>query len=92
MNNTNNLETVSNVCSSYLSNHTFIPHSGGNSMNFGLNSFGCESIIKYMEDIWIFAYFIQNSNNAVYFNKNGQKVVLDSYEMHKLDITRMMEE
>ncbi len=89
--NNNNMDSIFTDCSSYLLNHTFVPHSDGNSFNFGLNSFGCDSIIKYMEDNWKFLYFIQNSNDAVYCNKNGNKLVLNSYEMHKLNITRMME-
>jgi hypothetical protein len=40
--------------SQYLLTNNFVPHKGGNMMNYGLNSFGCDSVIEYNDDIWKF--------------------------------------
>ena len=65
----------------YLNNKTFIPHSGGNYGRYGLNFFGCDSIIQYNNDIWKFIWFVQNSNDAVYINKHGTEFILKDYKM-----------
>ncbi len=72
----------------YLSTHNFVPHTNGNSQNYGLNEFGCNSIIKYNNDIWKFVYFLINTNIAVYINKNGEEFHYNNTDM---DIIRMME-
>ncbi len=76
----------------FLSTNTFIPHELGNIHKYGLNFFGCDSIIHYNNDIWKFLYFMQNSNNAVYINKNGKKFIYnDDHEYNEPNvITRMM--
>jgi hypothetical protein len=61
----------------YLNNNTFIPHKGGNYANYGLNLFGCNSIIQYNNNYWKFIWFLSNSNNAVYINKNGEELVIN---------------
>jgi hypothetical protein len=81
-------EFKSNICE-YLSCSSFVPHKYGNSMKYGLNSFGSESIIKYNDDIWKFVWFLNNTNIAVYVNKNGNEFHYDTYET--FDMTRMME-
>jgi hypothetical protein len=63
----------------YLNNHTFIPHTEGNYARYGLNLFGCDSIIQYNNHYWKFMYFIPNSNIAVYTNKNGEEFFLNDY-------------
>jgi hypothetical protein len=71
------MSTISYNDPNFLSKNTFIPHKDGNAMNYGLNSFGCESIISYNNDIWKFLYFLNGSNKAVYINKNGLELILD---------------
>lgn len=71
------MSTSSYNDNNFLSKNTFVPHKDGNAMNYGLNSFGCESIISYNNDIWKFVYFLVNSNIGVYYNKNGQRLELD---------------
>jgi hypothetical protein len=78
--------------SQYLSKNSFVPHKNGNAMNYGLNSFGCDSIINYNNDIWKFVWFFVNSNKAVYVNKNEEELILDTNNMDKMDIIRMMED
>ncbi len=73
----------------YLSTHKFVPHTNGNIMNYGLNSFGCNSIIEYNNDIWKFVYF--NKNNAVYVNKDKNEIHFNTFNMSNMKITRMME-
>ncbi len=82
--------TTINDIPTYLSNHTFISHEMGNYGNYGLNMFGCNSIIEYNNDIWKFYAFKTGSNDAIYYNKNGTKLILDSYNMPK-GITRMQQ-
>jgi hypothetical protein len=65
----------------YLNNKTFIPHINGNYARYGLNFFGCDSIIQYNNDIWKFIWFVQNSNDAVYINKHGVEFILKDYKM-----------
>ncbi len=60
----------------YLNTKTFIPHSGGNYGRYGLNLFGCNSVILYNNDYWKFIWFVNNSNDAVYINKNGKEFIL----------------
>ena len=83
------MTTISYNISNFLSKNTFIPHKDGNAMNYGLNSFGCESIISYNNDIWKFVYFLNCSNKAVYINKNGQELVLDTYTINDNKPIRM---
>ena len=52
-----------------------------NSFNFGLNSFGCESIIKYNDDIWKFNSFETGTSNAIYYNKDNVKFIVNLYNM-----------
>ncbi len=74
----------------YLNTNTFIPHKNGNYGRYGLNLFGCNSVIQYNNQIWKFKYFISDTNNALYINKEGMEFVLDTYD--KDCIIRMQEE
>ena len=67
----------------------FIHHENGNKMRYGLNSFGCNSIIQYNNQIWKFIHFIHNTDNAVYINNEGEQFILDAY--NKEGIIRMQE-
>jgi hypothetical protein len=80
--------TSINDIHTYLSTHTFIPHSMGNYGNYGLNMLGTDSIIEYQNDIWKFYAFQGGSNDAIYYNKNNNMIVLNSVNMPE-GITRM---
>jgi hypothetical protein len=87
---TNNfVNGVKKTVSDYLSTHKFVPHKNGNSMNYGLNSFGCESIIKYNGELWQFIWFLSDTNIAVYVNQFGDEFHYNVYKNY--DMTRMME-
>ena len=73
----------------YLNTKNFVPHKNGNYARYGLNEFGCNSIIQYDNQIWQFIHFISNTNNAVYINKDGNQFILDAY--NKEGIIRMQE-
>jgi hypothetical protein len=73
--------TTVNIISQYLSNHTFVPHSMGNYGNYGLNMLGCDSIIDYNNNIWKFYAFLGGSNHAIYYNKNGTELILNTNDM-----------
>ena len=73
----------------YLNTKTFIPHENGNYARYGLNLFGCDSVIQYDNKIWKFIHFISNTNNALYIDKEGRGFILDTY--NKDGIIRMQE-
>jgi hypothetical protein len=79
------MSDISDITKKYLKSNTFEPHELGNQMKYGLNTFGCESIIKYNDDIWKFIWF--ENNDAIYINKYGTRLVLDKYITG--EITRM---
>ena len=54
----------------YLKTKTFIPHENGNYARYGLNLFGCDSVIQYDNKIWKFKYFITNTNNISLIQKS----------------------
>jgi hypothetical protein len=69
----------------YLRNYKFKPHILGNSMLYGLNSFGCDSTISYKDDIWRFIYF--SGNGACYTNAQNQCITIPLE--YNDEITRM---
>jgi hypothetical protein len=80
MNNSNIIE--------YLKNHTFEKHENGNMFRYGLNSWGCDSVISYNNDIWKFIAFVPNKSDAEYINKNGEIITIVGYDE---GISRMQE-
>ncbi len=70
-----------NQAMEYLKNNTFIPHENGNDLRYGLNSFGCNSVIQYNNHYWKFLWFLSDSNDALYVNKNGETFTLSSYTL-----------
>ena len=80
--------SIRQIVKNYITNNNFVPHTNGNSMHYGLNEFGCNSVILYNNQIWKFIWFINNSNNAVYINKEGDEFVLN--DINYTTITRMM--
>ncbi len=78
--------------SDYLNSHAFEVHPNGNSMLFGLNSFGCNSVILYQNDIWKFYAFESGTDNAIYYNKDGKRFVFNTHDTQvKSQITRLQE-
>jgi hypothetical protein len=78
--------------SDYLNSHAFELHPNGNSMLFGLNSFGCNSVILYQNDIWKFYAFESGTDNAIYYNKDGKRFVFNTHDTQvKSQITRLQE-
>jgi hypothetical protein len=70
----------------YLKSNSFEPHQHGNYGLYGLNLLGCDSTIKFENDIWHFLYFKENI--AVYTNVHGQHLLLDTIKPTD-NITRM---
>jgi hypothetical protein len=60
----------------FLNTHEFEPHEMGNYELYGLNMFGCNSIIKYNDKIWRF-YNFENST-AIYETYNRERIILSS--------------
>ena len=58
----------------------FEEHVDGNMYKFGLNSWGCDSIIKYNNEIWKFIGFIPHKNDALYINKNSIIITITGNE------------
>ncbi len=83
-----NTNTIDNTID-YLKNNQFVPHKMGNYARYGLNCFGCDSIIKYNNKLWKFICFVSNSNNAVFIGENGEQFILEEYNLD--GITRMQE-
>ena len=83
------MSTIYNI-PTYLSTHTFIPHHMGDYANYGLNMLGANSIINYNNDNWKFYAFEGCSDNAIYYNKAGVQLILNTRNM-PAGITRMEE-
>jgi len=70
----------------------YVEHPNGNYGLYGLNTFSCESTIRFKGEIWKFvAFVVGDTNKAIYVNVNGsgKSVVIDVYDK-TLEITRMM--
>ena len=72
-----------------LSNNVFVPHENSNKICYGLHSFGSDSIISYNNDIWKFIWFKNNTNDAVYINKEGAMHTFNTFTMINENIIRM---
>ncbi len=60
----------------FLKTRAFRPHPFGDKLLFGLNGFGCDSVILFEEHLWKFLYFAKN-NQPIYINARGQKQPFD---------------
>jgi hypothetical protein len=60
----------------FLNTHEFEPHEMGNYALYGLNMFGCNSIIKYNDKIWRFYAF--DNSQAIYETLNRERILLSS--------------
>ncbi len=67
----------------------YIEHPNGNYGLYGLNTFECESIIRFKGEILKFHAFKTGTNLAIYTNEKGEQVTIDVYDK-SLNITRMM--
>jgi len=81
-------DTIANTIE-YLKTHKFKPHENGNMFRYGLNSWGCNSIISYNNNIWKFIGFEPNKSDAQYINMNGDITIIIDYGE---GITRMQED
>jgi hypothetical protein len=77
----------------YLNSHTFVPHPNGNIKLFGLNEFEMNSVIKYENDIWKFWAFQENTNNAVYYNRDRKPLIINIFDSEAFkNAERMIDE
>ena len=58
---------------------TFRVHPMGNANCFGLNTFGCDSIIQYGNQIWKFYAFQTGTENAIYLNKFNETFIFNCF-------------
>lgn len=72
----------------YLYMNEFVPHPMGNYALYGLNMLGCDSIIQYEDDIWMFWAFESRTNNTIYYNKDRKPLTINLYDSD-LKIQRM---
>ena len=78
-----------NLIADYLNSNEFVEHPMGDYALFGLNLFGCNSVIRYNDEIYKFYAFKAHSNDAIYVNKHAQQIIIKpSHESSK--ITRMI--
>ncbi len=70
----------------YFDNN-FVEHPSGSYGLYGLNMLGCDSTIKYLDQIWRFKYFKTNSDVPVYINKNGEYLEINLKQAQ--NVTRM---
>jgi hypothetical protein len=61
----------------------------GNYALYGLNTFGCDSVILYNNRILKFYAFLAGSNQAIYIDEYGSQTVINPYD-RSLQITRML--
>jgi len=78
--------STSYVLSSFF-NNKFEPHYFGNYALYGLNTFGCNSIIMFRDEIWKFCYFKHGSDIPYYVNKDGTVLGIEIWNEN--NITRM---
>lgn len=74
----------------FLKTNTFRPHPGGNRQLFGLNDFGCDSIILFEEQMWKFLYFDKNGI-PIYINalREQRRIHLNDMKGDNTVATRM---
>lgn len=65
----------------------FEPHPMGSYALYGVNTFGCDSIIKFHNEIWKFHYFNVGSDIPTFINKNGDLLEIDLRKAQ--NVTRM---
>jgi hypothetical protein len=75
---------------SYLNSTEFVEHPMGNYACYGLNTLGCDSIIRYNDEIMKFYAFVSGSNNAIYITKSGSERIFNPYN-ETLNITRLID-
>lgn len=78
---------MSSTISSNFFDNDFEPHYMGNSFLYGLNTFECDSIIMYHDEIWKFLYFNSGTDIPVYTNKKGDLLEINLQKAQ--NVTRM---
>jgi hypothetical protein len=74
----------------YLNSTSFVDHPMGNYALYGLNTFGCDSIIRYNDEIMKFYAFMSFTGNAIYISKNGTEHIINPNNS-SLNITRLID-
>lgn len=74
----------------HLNSNEFVPHPMGNYALYGVNMLGCDSIIQYDDDIWMFWALESGTNNTIYYNKDRKPLTINLYDTN-LKIQRMTE-
>ena len=75
---------------SYLNSTEFVDHPMGNYALYGLNTFGCDSIIRYNNEIMKFYAFQSGTNYAMYITQKGDTVFINTNN-NTLNITRLID-
>ena len=83
------MSSIIDETKNFISNNIFVPDENGSKMGYGLHSFGSVSIISYNNDIWKFIWFKNNTNDAIYINKEGAIHAFNIFTMNNENIIRM---
>ncbi len=75
----------------YLNSTVFVEHPMGNYGLYGINFFGCNSVIRYGDEIMKFYAFKSGTNDAIYINKSGREIIINPYDTHTVQITRLID-
>jgi len=77
---------MSSIASDFFENK-FEPHPMGSYCLYGLNTIGCDSIIKFHDEIWKFVHFKVGSEIPTFINKKGD--ILEINLRNAPNVTRM---
>ena len=61
----------------YLKRNQFREHPYGSYALYGLNSFGCESTIRFHDELWKFIHIKSGTEIPVYVNAKGELLEID---------------
>ena len=75
------------MTSSAFFDNKFEPHTMGSYGLYGLNTFCCDSIIKFNDEIWKFLHFKVGSDIPTFINKKGELLEIDL--RNAINVTRM---
>jgi hypothetical protein len=73
----------------YLNSNEFVEHPMGNYAFYGLNLFGCNSVIRRNNEIMKFYALQVGTNNAIYIGTNGKEIIINTLDKYE-NITRMI--
>ena len=72
----------------YLQSNEFVEHPMGDYACYGVNNFGCDSVIRYNDKLYKFWAFQYSDTNCVYIGIDGERIVIKPYQC--TNITRMI--